>query len=352
MEVFILVLIVIGFAVLIARAGDEERRKVDKERYEEFKNYKGSESYQAYQDKVRRKKENIEKATAKYENKTKDYPIITTSSSAITKKTCLKTIRGTTLFEGDTTEYGGSKPKYIEEALLNDEIRVNCLTDADIFLRSDGMLFYIQPNWGLSPEYVNPEDMDKWEKIEELEFKYQGAEYVIDDYCPDITNIWQVLLVVKRTGRFCYGNKKKKLKDEMISGGAFWVYWSFFDQFTEQSDRRYFEKLKEVQKKKIEYEEWCKNNPPRTINFNIDDDFYRKFAEARNEIKSYGDFDCFEVLGVDRNVSLSDLKKAYWNLAKKYHPDLNSNDEKAKKKFIEINNAYQLLSDPEKRCYL
>ena len=43
---------------------------------------------------MRRKKENIEKATAKYENKTKDYTIITTSSSAITKKTCLKTIRG------------------------------------------------------------------------------------------------------------------------------------------------------------------------------------------------------------------------------------------------------------------
>ncbi len=88
------------------------------------------------------------------------------------------------------------------------------------------------------------------------------------------------------------------------------------------------------------------------MHFNIDDDFFRSFAEARNELKSYGDFDCFEVLGVDRNVSLSDLKKAYWNLAKKYHPDLNSNDEKAKKKFIEINNAYQLLSDPEKRCYL
>ena len=72
MEVFILVLIVIGFAVLIARAGDEERRKVDKERYEEFKNYKGSESYQAYQDKVRRKKENIVKATANYEKLEKD----------------------------------------------------------------------------------------------------------------------------------------------------------------------------------------------------------------------------------------------------------------------------------------
>ena len=332
MEGFFFLVLVILIIVLITRAGTEERKRVEEERSRYYK----STSIKPISN----------------ENKFRDYPLTTTSSSAITKKNCLKTIKGTTLYEGLTTEYGGSKPKYIEEALLNDEIRVNCLTDGDIFLRSDGMLFHIQPNWGLSPDYVNPEDMDKWEKIEEMEFKYQGAEYVIDDYCPDITNIWQVLLVVKRTGRFCYGNKKKKLKDEMISGGAFWVYWSFFDQFTEQSERRYFEKLKKAQKRKIEYEEWQKNNPPRTININIDDDFYRKFAEARNEIKSYGDFDCFEVLGVDRNVSLSDLKKAYWNLAKKYHPDLNSNDEKAKKKFIEINNAYQLLSDPEKRCYL
>ena len=46
MEVFILVLTVILYAALIARARNEERRKVDKER-EEFKKYKGSESYQA-----------------------------------------------------------------------------------------------------------------------------------------------------------------------------------------------------------------------------------------------------------------------------------------------------------------
>ena len=98
--------------------------------------------------------------------------------------------------------------------------------------------------------------------------------------------------------------------------GFFWVYWSFFDQFTEQSDRRYFQKWKEVQKKKIEYEEWCKNNPSRTMHFNIDDDFFRSFAEARNEIKSYGDFDCFEVLGVKRNVSLID-KKSILEFSKK-----------------------------------
>ena len=321
-----------GFIVLITRAGDEERKRLERER---SINYKVSSL-----------------SPINHEKKSKDYSITKKHKIEITKKICLKTIRATTLYEGDTTEFGGSKPKYIEEALMNDEIRVNCLSEGEIFLRSDGMLFHIQPHCGLGLDYVNPEDMDKWEKIDEMDFKFQGGEYVIDGYCPDMTNIWQVILAAKRTGRFCYGNKKKKLKDQMISGRACWIYWSFFDQFTEQSERRYFEKLKKAQKKKIEYEEWVKNNPPRTININIEDDFYRRFAETRNEIDSYGDFDCFEVLGVDRNVSLADLKKAYWNLAKEYHPDLNSNNEKTTKKFIEINNAYQLLSDPEIRSFL
>ena len=107
---------------------------------------------------------------------------------------------------------GGTLPNYVHKALSNGEIRVNCLTQGDIFLRSDGTLFHIQLDAGMWSDYVNPEDMDKWEKIEEMDFKFQGAEYVIDDYCPDMTNIWQVILAAKRTGRFCYGNKKKEVK--------------------------------------------------------------------------------------------------------------------------------------------
>ena len=49
---------------------------------------------------------------------------------------------------------------------------------------------------------------------------------------------------------------------------------------------------------------------------------------------------------------IGNQKKAYWNLAKKYHPDLNPKDSKAAQKFIEINNAYQLLSDPDKRIFI
>lgn len=59
--------------------------------------------------------------------------------------------------------------------------------------------------------------------------------------------------------------------------------------------------------------------------------------------------DYYKILGVDKSASQSDIKKAYRKLARKYHPDLNPNDTNAKEKFQEINEANEVLSDPEKR---
>ena len=59
--------------------------------------------------------------------------------------------------------------------------------------------------------------------------------------------------------------------------------------------------------------------------------------------------DYYKTLGVDKNATQDDIKKAFRQLARKYHPDLNPNDPTAKEKFQQINEANEVLSDPEKR---
>lgn len=59
--------------------------------------------------------------------------------------------------------------------------------------------------------------------------------------------------------------------------------------------------------------------------------------------------DYYKILGLDKNTKAADIKNAYRKMARKFHPDLNPNDEKAKEKFQQINEANEVLSDAEKR---
>jgi len=59
--------------------------------------------------------------------------------------------------------------------------------------------------------------------------------------------------------------------------------------------------------------------------------------------------DYYKILGIDKTATSKDIKNAYRKLARKFHPDLNPNDKDAKKNFQQINEANEVLSDPEKR---
>ena len=60
--------------------------------------------------------------------------------------------------------------------------------------------------------------------------------------------------------------------------------------------------------------------------------------------------DYYEVMGVPKNASDDEIKKAYRKLAKKYHPDLNPGEKEAEAKFKAVNAAYEQLSDKDKRA--
>ena len=62
------------------------------------------------------------------------------------------------------------------------------------------------------------------------------------------------------------------------------------------------------------------------------------------------DQDYYEVLGVSRDASDEDIKKAYRRLAMKYHPDRNNGDKAAEEKFKQVGEAYAVLSDPQKKA--
>ena len=61
--------------------------------------------------------------------------------------------------------------------------------------------------------------------------------------------------------------------------------------------------------------------------------------------------DYYQLLGVHKNATEAELKRAYRKLAHEFHPDKNLGNKESEEKFKEINEAYEVLSDPQKRAY-
>ena len=62
--------------------------------------------------------------------------------------------------------------------------------------------------------------------------------------------------------------------------------------------------------------------------------------------------DYFKILGISRNATAKEIKSAFRKLVRQFHPDLHPHNEKAESKFKEINEAYEVLSDQEKKSLM
>jgi len=69
----------------------------------------------------------------------------------------------------------------------------------------------------------------------------------------------------------------------------------------------------------------------------------------KKKIKINTKLDYYKILGVERTASLNDIKKAYYYLAKKYHPDLNPNNPRVKDKYLLVTEAFSVLGDLDNR---
>ena len=261
--------------------------------------------------------------------------------------TVIKSISARTFWGEEATE----PPQYF---MNYDELRVNPWDPGYVVLLDNAKIFCISLFQGgvYSYKYDNKEVDTDFGRSERYMDQWEGTEYILYKKCPDLKNIWKVSMCSKRTGRFCYARTKKDLLKLICTGNPSWYYIEWFDQFTKESEARWQRLLKKRRKEREKRARESEANA-KTFTFEFDPSAYQNYQETRFSYeKDIKNKDCYQILGVNRKVSQVDLKRAYWELAKKYHPDLNQNNAEAEEKFKEINNAYDILSDPIKRKFI
>jgi hypothetical protein len=266
-------------------------------------------------------------------------------------KRIVKTVSGSLFWESGypTGTYGGGSrvPSWFVDLRNQGKIKVNCMSHATINLRSDGFLFHIQKTYDAYTEAFGSvekcqaalEKMFKRENYSNKEGSFwECFEYMPSPDCYDFNNLWRVAATAQRTGRFFYSAKRITAKNYILDDIeiAPWLYLESFDQSTDEYEIRYRERVSRMAQEK-EYREDNAKKYSHTVEFEFN-------GAEKSKYSAY-----FETLCIHENASLREIKNAYWDLAKKYHPDLNPVNKDNANKFQEIANAYHEITKPFKK---
>jgi hypothetical protein len=274
------------------------------------------------------------------------------SRLSIRAKKLIKSVSARTFYEegyppGVNPGMTSPVPRWFVELREAGRIRVNCMCDATIYLRDDGHLFCVQEIYGYVPmpmAAAGIDDIDAFRKnifisenapISPEGVIWETSEHVPDSSCEDRRSLWKVAANCRRSGRFLYTAKRKTVKQYLEGPDEYipWIYSEQFDQFTEAYEKRYQERIMRTAAEREERAEKSRKNA-RRVEFNFD------FNDSIVEKPS---IDHFSILGISEKSGPREVKRAYWSLARQYHPDLNPNNSEAEEKFKRISVSYQEL---------
>lgn len=244
------------------------------------------------------------------------------------------------------TCWTNSPPNWFVEMKSEGKIRAYCYGEGTMYLRDDGHLFSVSHRdrgTDMPMEQANIvntksfwKNIFKSEKVPVHDYMiWEVTEFVPDSECPDLSNLWIVGAGARRSGRHFYTARRKTAKQylEGPDENIHWIYSERYDQFTEAYEKRYRKRVKETAKERRESAEYSRKHA-KTFEFNFN---FNDFIAEKPTVDHYA------ILGISKKAGPREVKQAFWDLARQYHPDLNPNDSKAEETFKCISVSYQEL---------